>query len=201
MARLIFFMFLSSCIGTAGADELSDIRARLDKHPQLRANYVQTRRMADVQRPQVARGRMLVWGRDGVIWEIDKPFRAAYVLREEQTIQIAADGRQTVRRAEDDAVSARVGRVLNAVVHGDTRALEQWFNIGARMEGGRWSIALTPRQGPMASFLKSMQISGGEFVEAVGIEETGGDTTQIEFRNHRDAAPLSEQERRLLGVD
>jgi hypothetical protein len=200
MARLIFLIFLASCIGTAGADELADIRARLEKHPQLRADYVQTRRMADVQRPQVARGRMLVWGRDGVIWEIDKPFRAAYVLRDDRTIQIAADGRQTVRRAEDDAVSARVGRVLNAVVHGDTRALERWFDIGARMEGERWSIALTPRQGPMASFLKSMRISGGQFVELVGIEEAGGDTTQIEFRNHSDAALLSEDERRLLGV-
>jgi hypothetical protein len=179
---------------------MAQIRARLDKHPQLRADYVQTKRMADVQRPQVARGRMLVWGGDGVIWEIDQPFRAAYVLRDDQTIQIAADGRQTVRRAGDDAVSARVGRVLSAVVHGDIKALEQWFTIGARMEGERWSIALTPRPGPMASFVKSMRISGGEFVEAVGIEEAGGDTTQIEFRNHRRAAPLSEDERRLLAA-
>jgi hypothetical protein len=203
MARLIagFILFAWCLLSLAESPEdMAKIRARLEKHPQLRADYVQTKRMADVQRPQVAHGRMLVWGRDGVIWEIDKPFRAAYVLRDEQTVQIAADGSQTVRRAEDDAVSARVGRVLSAVVHGDIRALEQWFNIGARIEGERWSIALTPRQGPMASFLKSMRISGGEFVEAVGIEEAGGDTTQIEFRNHRDAAPLSDEERRLLAV-
>jgi hypothetical protein len=204
MARLIagfLVLFSWSLLAPAGSPEdMTKIRARLDKHPQLRADYVQTRRMADVQRPLVARGRMLVWGRDGVIWEVERPFRAAYVLRHDQTIQIAADGRQTVRRAEDDAVSARVGRVLNAVVQGDTKTLEQWFDISVRMEGERWTIALTPRQGPMASFLKSMHISGGEFVEAVGLEEAGGDTTQIEFRNHRDAAPLSEEERRLLAA-
>jgi hypothetical protein len=143
---------------------------------------------------------MLVWGRDGVIWEIEHPFRAAYVLREDQTVEVSADGRETVRRAQDDAVSARVGRILNALVHGDAKALEQWFGIEARIDGQRWSIVLTPRPGPIASFLKSMQIAGGDFVEATAIEEVNGDSTRIEFRNYRDAAPLSDGERRLLAV-
>ena len=68
------------------------------------------------------------------------------------------------------------------------------------LEGGRWTIALTPRKGPMAAFLKGMQVSGERFAEAVTIDEAGGDSTQIRFRNHRDAQPLSERERELLGV-
>jgi hypothetical protein len=200
MARLIAFAVLCGFLLPANADDLATIRARLDKHPQIRADYVQTRRVADVQRPLIARGRMLVWGRDGVIWEIEQPFRAVYVLREDQTVEVSADGRETVRRAQDDAVSARVGRILNALVHGDAKSLEQWFGIDARMEGPRWSIVLTPRPGPIASFLKSMQIVGGDFVEATAIEETNGDNTRIEFRNYREAAPLSDAERRLLAV-
>jgi hypothetical protein len=179
MARLIGFAFLWIFISAASADDLAAIRARLDQHPQVRADYVQTRRMADVKRPLVARGRMLVWGRDGVIWEIEQPFRAAYVLREDQTVEVSADGRETVRRAQDDAVSARVGRILNALVHGDAQSLEQWFGIEARIEGPHWSIVLTPRPGPIASFLKSMRIAGGDFVEATAIEEANGDSTRI----------------------
>jgi len=147
----------------------------------------------------VARGRMLAWGAAGVIWEIQEPVRATYALRESTTIQIA-DGRETERSAQDDAASARVGRVLKSLLQGDADALSQWFDVAARATPERWTITLTPHPGVLASYLKAMQVSGDEYVERVDIEEAGGDSTQIRFRNHRDGGALTEEERRLLGV-
>lgn len=200
MARLIAALGLSALALAARADELAAIRARLDAHSRVRAEFVQTKRIADAQRPLVSRGRMLVWGATGVIWEIEQPFQAAYALREGTTVQVV-DGQETVRGAEDDAVSTRVGRVLRALLHGDARSLEQWFEIGARASAERWTITLTPRQGPLASALKSMQVSGREYVESVSIDEASGDATRIQFHNHRDGGALSPLERRLLATD
>jgi hypothetical protein len=185
----------------AEGDALERIRAQLGAQPRLRAEFEQVKRMADLERPQVAQGRMLIWGETGVIWEMDEPVKGAVVLREDTTTRIDARGRRITTRAEQDPAAARIGRVLRALLRGDAAALQQWFEISARMlEGGRWTIALTPRKGPMAAFLKGMLVSGEKFAEAVTIDEASGDSTQIRFRNHRDAQPLSERERELLGV-
>lgn len=200
MARIAAILILSFTSLLSFGGELETIRSKLELHPRIRADFVQTRRMAELQRPLVARGKLLVWGSAGVIWEIEQPVRASYVLRDATTIEVA-DGRETVRSAQDDAGSARVGRILRALVHGDMQSLEQWFEIGARAGAGRWTITLTPRAGPLASFLKSMQVSGADYVEGVLVEETGGDATQIHFRNQRDGVSLTQEERRLLGAD
>ena len=203
MGRLIAFLALVAAgphAAAADAEVLARIRALLDAHPHVRADFEQTKRIADLERPLVARGRMLVWGRTGVLWQIEQPVKTAIALREDTTIEVGPDGRRRTRRAKDDAAAARLGRILRALLHGDIATLEQWFDIGARMGAQGWTISLTPRKGPMAAFLKAMQVSGDKFVEAVAIDEANGDSTEIRFRNHRDAAPLSEQERDLLGV-
>ena len=186
------------CIDTANADAMGDIRARLDAHAVVRAEFVQTRTMADLQRPLVTRGRMVVWGPGGVIWQIEKPVRATYVLRDESTIEIAADGTRTVRSARDDRGAARIGRVLRAVLKGDAKALDAWFDAVAQIADKRWTLTLAPRQGPLAFYVKSVQLSGGEFVDSVRIVEENGDATQMQFHNSRAGSEPSEEERRLL---
>jgi hypothetical protein len=204
MGRLILGLVLLALgpgVLATDAEVLARIRALLEAQPHLRAEFEQTKRMTDVERPLVAHGRLLVWGEAGVVWEIDQPVKMAIVLREDTTTQIDAEGRRKTRRARDDAAAARIGRVLRALLHGDTATLEQWFEIAARMERSRWTIILTPRRGPMAAFLTTMEVSGERYVEHVAIDEASGDSTRIRFRNYRDAAPLSENERGLLGVN
>ena len=202
MGRMIVaaaLLALGSC--AAAADEaLVRIRALLDAQPRLRAEFDQTKRSAELERPVLAHGRMLVWREAGVLWQMEQPVKMLVVLREDVTIQIDASGRRRTQRADHDAAAARTGRILGALLNGDTATLEQWFDIAARIDAQQWSIALTPRRGAMAAFLTSMQVSGDKYVRSVAIDEANGDSTHISFRNHRDAAPLTSEEASLLGV-
>jgi hypothetical protein len=205
MEKLIaLFLFLFSAQAAAQGDAMAQIRARLEAHQVIRAEFVQTRTSADLQRPQVSRGTLVVaqnGQNGGVIWQMGQPFRSTYILRDDSTVEIAADGTRTVRSSRDDRGAARIGRVLRAVLKGDARTLDEWFEADARITGERWTLGLAPRQGPLAFFLKSVQIAGGDFVDSVRIVEESGDTTQMQFRNHRTAAALSDEERRLLAGD
>jgi hypothetical protein len=202
MGRMIVaaaLLALGSC--AAAADEaLVRIRALLDAQPRLRAEFDQTKRSAELERPVLAHGRMLVWREAGVLWLMEQPVKMLVVLREDVTIQIDASGRRRIQSADHDAAAARTGRILGALLNGDTATLEQWFDIAARIDAQQWSIALTPRRGAMAAFLTSMQVSGDKYVRSVAIDEANGDSTHISFRNHRDAAPLTSEEASLLGV-
>jgi len=199
MAKLIFAV-LCSFIGTAQAadDAFASIQSRLDKHVVVRADFLQMRTMADLARPQLSRGKLVAWNAGGVIWHIEQPFKATYVLRDERTIEILADGRRSERAAGDDRGAARIGRVLRALLKGDTKTLDEWFEAKARLEGERWTLTLVPRSGPLGYYVKSIQLYGGEFVEGVRIVEENGDATHMQFRNSHAADAPSDEERRLL---
>jgi hypothetical protein len=72
-----------------------------------------------------------------------------------------------------------------------------------RVQGGpdKWEIDLTPRQAQLAQFLSGLQLSGGRFVDSLSISETGGDMTQIRFRNTQSASVPSEAELQLFGEE
>jgi hypothetical protein len=200
MARLVILALLALAGAAHAADDpaFAAIRERLEKHAVVHADYVQMRTLADLKRPLMSRGRLIAWNAGGVIWHIDQPFKATYVLRDESTIEIAADGTRTVRSASDDRGAARIGRVLRAVLKGDARSIEELFEASARIEGERWSLTLTPRKGPVAYFVKTVQLHGGDFVDGVRIVEENGDATHMQFRNQRSAGAPSDEERRLL---
>ena len=187
---------LCAAAPATGADPLTQIAARLETRSTGRAEFVQTRTMADLERPQVARGR-LVWSPAGVIWQIEQPFRTTYVMRDEGTVEIAADGSRTARNARDEPAASRVIRFLRALLRGDARSLGDMFDADARLQDDRWKIALAPRRGPMSPYLKIVEVGGADFVETVRIDDTNGNVTQLQFRNHR-AGELSEDERQLM---
>ena len=199
MATLILAV-LCSFIGTAHAadDSFASIQLRLDKHVVVRADFLQMRTMAELARPQLSRGKLVAWNAGGVIWQIEQPFKTTYVLRDERTIEIAADGRRSERAASEDRGAARIGRVLRAVLKGDTQAMREWFEIKPTLDGQRWSLTLVPRNGPLGYYVKSIQLYGGEFVEGVRIVEENGDATHMQFRNSHAADAPSDEERRLL---
>jgi len=193
-----FFSCLAAAAHAATEDPLAGIQARLEKHAVVRAEFVQMRTMKDLHRPQLSRGRLVAWNAGGVIWQIEQPFRATYVLRDERTIEIGADGMRSERSAADDRGAARIGRVLRAVLKGDAKALEDWFEARPRTEGDRWSLTLVPKNGSLSYFVKSIQLYGADFVEGVRILEENGDATHMQFRNPHAADAPSEDERKLL---
>ena len=50
----------------------------------------------------------------------------------------------------------------------------------------------------MAQFIEQMEISGGTFVNAIRIQEKGGDVTQIKLRNSSGANTLTESEQQTV---
>ncbi len=203
MGRLILLAALlaaSGAVPAADAGPMEAVRARLDANPEVRADFVQTRRSPDLERPLVARGRMVVWGKAGVIWETTQPARNVVALRTDRTVIVDARGTRTERKAQDDAITARIGRVLRALLHGDAATLEKWFRVTVELDGPRWTITLAPHRGPLASFIETMQVGGADYLETVDIRELGGESTRIQFSNHRPAAPLTEDERSLLAL-
>lgn len=178
-------------------DAMASVRTRLEVHPVVRMEFVQTRTVAGLAKPVLTRGRLLYWHKQGVLWQVEQPYRATYAIERDSITEIAADGTRMVRTEADAPAAVRISRAVRSAMGSDPSVLNSWFGSDARLEGSRWQLALTPRQSTLARQIKSIRLSGAEFVEDVLIDAVNGDETRIEFRNHK-TDPPTDQERRAF---
>ena len=198
LAGLVLFISTASAFA---ADTLADIAARIEHYPVVHSEFVQTKTMAALKRPLVTSGRLTYSRQHGVLWQIDQPFRMSYVLGEDRIVEIGSDGVRRERGIRDVPGLAQVGRVFRAMLGANTAALQEYFDVGVQGDVGQWEIELKPRQAQLAQFLTGMHFSGARFVESIKISEAGGDVTQIQFRNTREADVPGEEDLKLFGRD
>ena len=185
----------------ARAELLEDLSARVAQYPVVRAEFVQTKQMATMKRPLVTRGHLVFSRSQGVLWQIEQPYRMSYVLGETRIVEIGGDGTRKVREMRDVPGLAQVGRVFRAMLGANPSALREHFDIEAQGGLDRWTLNLKPRQAQLAQFLSGLQLSGGRFVENIRIDEAGGDSMQIRFSNSQSTEALTATETHLFGDD
>ncbi len=198
---LIALVGLVSALSARAASTLAQIGAQIEQHAVVRAEFVQTKQMAALKRPLVTRGRLIFSRIQGVLWQIEQPYRMSYLLGETRIVEIGSDGVRRVRETRDVPGLAQVGRVFRAVLGANSDALHEYFDITVQGDPAKWTIELKPRQPQLAQYLGGMQLYGGAFVEEIRISETGGDSTQIRFSNSLGAGVLNEAELSLFGND
>jgi len=192
------------CLGNPSAaaeppDTLAQIASQIEQYPVVRAEFVQTTQMAALKRPLITTGRLTFSRQHGVLWQIEQPYRMSYILSEERIVEIGSDGVRRERGLRDVPGLAQVGRVFRALLGANTAALQEYFDVAVQGDTGKWEITLKPRQAQLAQFLTGMQLSGARFVEAIRIDEVGGDSTLIRLRNTQGADAPSAAETQLFG--
>jgi outer membrane lipoprotein-sorting protein len=179
------------------AQRLTPLLAQIEQTRVIQAEFFQTKTLRALKRPLRTSGRLVFVRGQGVLWQIDKPYRASYLIEAESVLEISADGTRRIRPAREVPALAQTGQVFQAIFQGDTRALEAYFEIRSQTGSSQWQVDLTAK--PMlARFLKSISAHGGRFLDAIEIEEAGGDTTRIEFRNTQLDAPIADADRELF---
>lgn len=183
-------------VHAAETSMLKRIGSKIERHHVVHADFTQTKQMAALKRPLITTGHLIFLREEGVLWQIEKPYRIAYLLSDEKIVEIAADGSRTERGQRDVPGLAQIGRVFHAMLGAQTDILHEYFNVSVEGNEKKWRIILTPRHAQIAQFLTQLQLSGGQFVDQIRILEAGGDTTQIRFTNSRGSKLPSESDKR-----
>jgi outer membrane lipoprotein-sorting protein len=198
---LLFATALLLCAAPAHAlDEnvlLDALSARFGKTAVVSSDFTQTRTIAALTRPVRSGGR-LVYARDrGVIWQIEKPYRATYVIDDARIVEIDGNGLRRERSAKEAPAVAEVGRVFRSIVSGDRKTLVEYFRVAALGDASKWELRLSPRE-KVAPFLKSVVVRGGNFIDYILLVEPSGDATELAFERQRADAMLAEADARFF---
>lgn len=187
------------CLAAAaeGGDELlGRVMARLAEHAVVRAQFVQERFASAMPAPILSSGRMIASRKDGVLWQIESPIKAALAFTPTQIIETGPSGERRLSAGRrGGAVQAEMARLIRGITSADSAELRANFELQISGSVERWTISLKPRRREMARFLSGIELRGARHLDAIEIHEASGDRTAIRMSNFVTAAELEPAER------
>lgn len=180
---------------------VSQIAAHLAQAKGVRAQFTQTQTLAAMKQPLVSSGSLLFFRERGVIWQIDTPYQATYVITDAGVVELNAAGqRVTAHSAQGARGVAQVSKMMRAMLGGDLSALYSQFDVRAEGSAAQWRMQLTPNQPQIAQSIKGLEMSGGDYLQSLRITLANGDVTTLDFAKSAAVAELTPAERSLLGA-
>ncbi|TCW86983.1 hypothetical protein C5O80_03260 [Burkholderia sp. SRS-46] len=159
---------------------VSEVAARLARGGTIRAEFTQTQALAAMTRPLVSTGSLLFDRASGVIWRVETPYKATYVITDGGVREVGADG-QLVRARGDGRGVAQVSRMMRGMLAGDLSGLYAQFDVDASGTPERWRMTLRPNQPQLAQAIRTLQMSGGAYLKTLGMTFANGNVTTLEF--------------------
>ena len=187
---------------TAGNPALvSQIAAHLAQAKGVRAQFTQTQTLAAMKQPLVSSGALLFFRERGVIWRIDTPYKATYVITDAGVTQVDATGRRvSAHSAQGTRGVAQVSKMMRAMLGGDLSALYSQFDVQAEGSAAQWRMQLTPNQPQLAQSIKNLEMGGGDYLQSLRITLANGDVTKLDFTKSEAVTEPTAAERSLLGA-
>ncbi|CAE6686002.1 Outer-membrane lipoprotein carrier protein [Paraburkholderia aspalathi] len=180
---------------------VSQIASRLAQAKGVRAQFTQTQTLAAMKQPLVSTGSLLFVRDRGVIWQIDTPYKATYVITDAGVAEVDANGqRVTAHSAQGTRGVAQVSKMMRAMLGGDLSALYSQFDVQAEGSAAQWRMQLTPNQPQIAQSIKGLQMNGGDYLQSLRITLANGDITKLDFAKSAAVSEPTPAERSLLGA-
>ena len=180
---------------------VSQIAGHLAQAKGVRAQFTQTQTLSAMKQPLVSTGSLVFFRERGVIWQIDTPYKATYVITDTGVSEVNANGQRTNSKSSDGVRGvAQVSRMMRAMLGGDLSALYAQFDVHADGTPAQWRMQLTPNQPQLAQSIKGLEMSGGDYLQALRITLANGDVTRIDFANSAAVSELPTADRTLFGA-
>ncbi|WP_213948454.1 outer membrane lipoprotein carrier protein LolA [Luteibacter sp. dw_328] len=201
MRRLItFFALLCAFAAHAQSPALTDdVLGHLAKHPQVRAEFTQSRENPALAEPQLSHGDLIFVIGHGMVWHTRDPFEDTLVFTSGDTSRLNAQGKLERVRDGNRGVS-QVSGMLQSLLAGKSDDAARQFTISADGTPEHWTLHFVPRQARVAKVLAGITLKGDAFLQSIEVNLASGERTLITFANTRDAGSLTPVESTVLGI-
>ena len=180
---------------------VSQIAAQLGRASGIRARFTQTQTRAALKQPLVSSGSLLLARGRGVIWHIETPYQATYLITDAGVSEVNAAGQRAGGASPHGTRGvAEVSRMMRAMLGGDLSALYSQFDVQATGTPAQWRMQLTPNQPQLAQAIKSLQMSGDSYLRTLRITLANGDVTTLDFSDSTTVTGLTSAEQQLFGA-
>ncbi|MGC0151706.1 outer membrane lipoprotein carrier protein LolA [Chromobacterium vaccinii] len=191
MKRLIASACLALLPLAAGAADLaSAIGQKLARPAVLRGAFEQSKQVNGFAKPLRSRGVFLVSRDKGVLWDTQKPFASRLRLTRGEIVATQNGAVSFQLSAAKEPTVRMINELMFSLLGGNLQALDNYFAIAGGQDGKAWRLTLTPKQAALGKVMRRIELSGDQYVRAIVIDESNGDSTRIAFSG-QSAAPAT----------
>ncbi|NNM60137.1 MAG: outer membrane lipoprotein carrier protein LolA [Legionellales bacterium] len=133
--------------------------------------------------PLVSSGTFILSKKKGLNWQQNEPFKSSLRVTSTRLEQSMMDNPPTVITKKDQPVIFAFSDIFLSVFQGDKKQVAQYFNLYFSGDVKKWQIALTPKTTPFNKAIKHIELSGGQYITSIEIDETQENNMIINLSN------------------
>lgn len=161
---------------------LVEVGRKLSDHKLLCAEFEQQKFMKVLKRPLVSKGRFIFSTGQGVLWQVNEPFPAKVLIREQGIVKWSEDGKPNPLGLSQSPLFQAMTKVFLSVFSGKISELANEFTISSIRSDDDWILTLIPKHQELGRLITAIDVEGDNYVQMLHIAETRGDRTEIQFR-------------------
>ncbi len=178
-----FVMSVFALISTATHAQNSDLKqifTQLSASSVVRANFVQHKKLASLNKTYVSKGTVVFTTNSGVLWQIQSPVKADLIVTPKKIVQKT---QRTYSQIEVDKTPyGSVATMFLQLMSGNETALAKNFNVvSANYSPTKWNVSLTPKSGLFKKLFVKVDGQGQRYVDQIVIQEQANNSTTIRF--------------------
>ncbi len=178
-----FVMSVFALISTATHAQNSDLKqifTQLSASSVVRANFVQHKKLASLNKTYVSKGTVVFTKNSGVLWQIQSPVKADLIVTPKKIVQKT---QRTYSQIEVDKTPyGSVATMFLQLMSGNETALAKNFNVvSANYSPTKWNVSLTPKSGLFKKLFVKVDAQGQRYVDQIVIQEQANNSTTIRF--------------------
>lgn len=178
-----FVMSLFALLSTTTHAQNSDLKqifTQLSASSVVRANFVQHKKLASLNKTYVSKGTVVFTKNSGVLWQIQSPVKADLIVTSKKVVQKT---QRTYSQIEVDKTPyGSVATMFLQLMSGNETALAKNFNVvSANYSPTKWNVSLTPKSGLFKKLFVKVDVQGQRYVDQIVIQEQANNSTTIRF--------------------
>ncbi|WP_342617333.1 LolA-related protein [Rhodoferax sp. GW822-FHT02A01] len=172
------------CLGALGAQaadfKLPDLMKLLQQQKSGTASFVETRRLALIDKPLESSGELSFNAPDRLEKRTLKPHTESLILDGDKLSITQGDKRPyTVRLQQYPEVAALVDSIRGALA-GDQQALEKNYTLELSGTADKWQLVLAPSQPALTKIVRRIRMAGHQAaLQTIDIEQADGDSSAM----------------------
>lgn len=187
------FMLLG--LPSAWAFDLSELEAQLRARPIVRGKFVQEKFLRSLEHPLTSRGTFVLSAGQGLLWRLHTPIAQSLRITPSGIARQETDGQW--RAVPGHAGSSRESRLFMDVLSGDTKGLQDNFDLALSGRSDAWQLTMTPRSALLKQIFSDITIDGDVLVKRIELRETQGDRSVLQMIEAQNTT-LDDEERRAF---
>jgi Outer membrane lipoprotein carrier protein LolA-like len=198
---IVFALAAMLALTSPSLADVAAICPTLTSGQTLHGRFVQEQHLKGLTAPLRTEGDFVVVPDLGIIWRSAQPVQSVTVITAAGIKRIV--DRNEVQRLASSKIPAfaHLYELIDRAMTGDWSAMEKDFTLESTGDRTAWRISLTPlrSEGPLASRLTSVILTGDGRIDTVDINRANGDSTHVAFLDQVvSSSPLTDPDARLL---